>query len=141
MEITVSLALSSIIFGQLVTFYSAGITSFRKLSDQIDIHYSARTALQFMCEDMRGVVGLEILAAGEQLRIQTQGGETIRYYCNNKQLYRETIKSNGTVRTPVAENIVAVHFVKDSGLLMIDVYSARNSENFRLSTSACIRSS
>jgi prepilin-type N-terminal cleavage/methylation domain-containing protein len=135
LEMLVALALGAIIISGLISFYWSGCNIFGDQMERTELQYSARTSMQQMGDDIRSAQEVEIQEYGAKINIVSTSGETVRYFRQNNQLYREATSSRGTAKVPVAENITYLNFASTYRLITVTIEGNRDRITYRLSTS------
>lgn len=133
------MVLFSTVFGGLMAFFLFGNSMFAHILNQTDILYSVRHSVGIIGQDVRGGKGIELLANNTELRLIAWNGDQIRYYRFNNQLYREQINNSGTVRIPVAENIISLSFARYGQLLMTNISANKEGADYDLAAGFYLR--
>ena len=113
MDLLLSLALALLMIGVVQQVAGLIFSSYRNNSNQAELLYSARVALDCIEQDIRTSQNFQVSADGSKLIITGAGGEYICIYAGSGNLYRTY---EGTV-VPVAENCSAVSFARSGSRL------------------------
>lgn len=106
-ELLLGFALALLIIGILQQAAGLVLSGYRNSNNRAELQYSSRMAMDCIQQDIRTSRDFQVSADAGKLIITGAGGENIRIYANNGNLYR-VYKST----VPVAENISAVEFIK-----------------------------
>jgi hypothetical protein len=87
-----------------------------------------------MEHDLLGAKRVEVLNEGKVLKLVNADGETVRYYMENSQLYRD-----GSAKLPVAENAFQIKFLPNGNMLEINLSFQKGLEDFSLVTAVTPR--
>jgi type II secretory pathway pseudopilin PulG len=111
-DLLLALALALLIIAILQPAAGLVFNGYMNSSNQAELQYSSRSALDFIQQDIRTARNFQVSEDGSQLIITGAGGKNILIFARNGNLYR---KYKSTV--PVAENISAVDFIKSGSTL------------------------
>ena len=87
-----------------------------------------------MEQDILGAKQYEVLNEGQVLKLINADGETVRYYMENDQFYRD-----GSAKLPVAENACQIKFLLKGKMVEISLSFQKGSEEFGLVTAVTPR--
>lgn len=111
-DLLLGLALALLVIVTLQQISTLILNGYSRNSEQAELQYSSRMALDCIQQDIRTSKDFQLNADGSQLIITGAGGENIRIYANGGNLYRRDAST-----IPVAENISAVSFTKSGSRL------------------------
>ncbi|MGE5389702.1 MAG: type II secretion system protein J [Deltaproteobacteria bacterium] len=133
-EYMVSLSLMIVVVLTLFALLDAACTAAGLTGTDAELHYSARSAMLIIKDDVLGAEKLQITGNGRRLRVQSSD-EVVSYYIENHQLYR-----HGPGKLPVAENAESVSFRMISpGLVEVMIRVGSNGRSYQIQNAFQVR--
>ncbi|MDD3853320.1 MAG: hypothetical protein ACOX6L_01310 [Syntrophomonadaceae bacterium] len=111
-DLLLGLALALLVIVSLQQISTLLLNGYSHNSEQAELQYSSRMALDCIQQDIRTSRDFQVNADGSQLIITGAQGENICIYTYGGNLYRRDVST-----VPVAENISAVSFTKTGSRL------------------------
>lgn len=134
-EYLVSLSIMAVVIFALFALLHAACSLSNCAQIDADLHYSARSSMLMIENDVLAAKKLQVINAGKTLRLESSDG-AVYYYIKNQQLYR-----HGKSKLPVAENAQSISFrVITSGLVEVIIQVDAKGRSYKLQSAFSIRS-
>ena len=133
-EFTLALGLSALVLLAMLNMLVLLQRGYGQEIDRSELDYSARMAGELIAREVREACQLKVSADGKRLILLNGQGETVRIYVEDGQLYRL-----GQVKTPVAENVLAVFFQEEGAMVEVALSLACGGQSGEHSFCCCRR--
>lgn len=134
LEFVLALGLSTLVLLAMFNLLVLLQRGYGQEMDRAELEYSARMAGELIIREVRAAHGFEVSADGKRLILQNGQGGVVRFYAEDRQLYRL-----GQVKTPVAENVLAVFFQQEGAMVKVELRLVCGGESSQRSLVCCPR--
>ena len=134
-EYLISLTMMAVVILVLFALLNAAGSLSACTQVDADLHYSARSAMLLIKDDVLEANKLQVINAGKTLRVESSEG-AVSYYIQNQQLYR-----HGQSKLPVAENAQAISFRVITPVLVEVIFKVESKgRSCQIQSAFCVRS-
>lgn len=128
LEILLALGLASLVISFVFIIYGMAHTGYTKQVAYSECQYCARMTASMIMKDVRNGIQAKVSNNNRLLIITAADGESIRYYLENSQVYRDY--KGGKV--PVAENIFCLEFEQHNNAIKARIKAAYGKDTYSL---------